>query len=53
MNMLDTRPVTAIIKHLISTGAAERALLAAVARRFPELSPAAELSEVLHVARRH
>ena len=44
------------------TGAAERALLAAVARRFPELSPAAELSEALqeateaaerHVARRH
>jgi hypothetical protein len=44
--MLDTTPVTATIKHLISTGTSERELLAAVAKRFPELS-LAELSEAL------
>jgi hypothetical protein len=47
--MLDTTPVTATIKHLISTGTTEQALLAAVARRFPDLSPA-ELSQALQVA---
>jgi hypothetical protein len=47
--MLDTTPVTATLKHLISTGATEQALLAAVERRFPDLSPA-ELSSALQVA---
>jgi hypothetical protein len=47
--MLDTTPVTTAIAHLISTGATEKALLAAVARRFPELTPA-ELSAAPQVA---
>jgi hypothetical protein len=38
--MLDATPVTAAIAKLISTGASEQALLAAVARLFPDLSPA-------------
>ena len=36
--MLDTTPVTKAITRLISTGTTEEAVLAAVARRFPELS---------------
>jgi uncharacterized protein (DUF433 family) len=47
--MLDTTPVTATIKRLIATGTTEQALLAAVARSFPDLSPA-ELSQALQVA---
>jgi hypothetical protein len=47
--MLDTNPVTATIKHLISTGTTEQALLAAVERRFPDLSPY-ELRRALRVA---
>jgi hypothetical protein len=59
--MTDAQPVTATIKHLISTGTTEQALLTAVAVRFPELTPA-ELSEAIQagaeqaerqVARRH
>jgi hypothetical protein len=37
--MLDTTPVTTAIAKLITAGTTERQLLAAVARRFPELSP--------------
>jgi hypothetical protein len=44
--MLDT---TTAITRLISTGATEEALLAAVAHLFPNLSPA-ELSAALQVA---
>jgi hypothetical protein len=40
LTMLDTTPVTATIKRLIATGTTEQALLAAVARSFPDLSPA-------------
>jgi hypothetical protein len=47
--MLDTTPITTAITRLISTGTSERALLIAVARLFPELSPA-ELSQALQVA---
>ena len=36
--MPDTSEPTASIRHLISTGATERDLLAAVARKFPELT---------------
>ena len=36
--MLDTTPVTTAITRLISTGTTEQALLAAVARKFPELT---------------
>jgi hypothetical protein len=36
--ILDTTPVTTAITRLISTGTTEEAVLAAVARRFPELS---------------
>jgi len=36
--MLDTTPITDTIRHLISTGTTERDLLAAVARKFPELT---------------
>ena len=36
--MLDTTPITDTIRHLISTGTTERELLAAVARKFPELT---------------
>ena len=38
--MLDTTPVTTAITKLITAGIAERELLAAVARRFPELTHA-------------
>jgi len=48
--MLDTTPVTTAITHLIRTGTAEEALLAAVAHLFPNPSPA-ELSQALQVAR--
>jgi hypothetical protein len=37
--MLDTSPVTTAITRLISTGATEQALLAAVAHLFPNLNP--------------
>ena len=47
--MPDTSEATATIRHLISTGITEQALLAAVARRFPELTPA-ELSAALQEA---
>jgi hypothetical protein len=47
--MVDTTPITAAITRLISTGTTEQALLAAVARLFPDLSPA-ELSLALQVA---
>ena len=47
--MLDTTPVTIAITRLISTGTTEQVLLAAVARLFPNLSPA-ELSQALQVA---
>jgi hypothetical protein len=48
--MLDTiTPVTATIRHLISTGTTEQELLAAVVRKFPDISPR-ELSEALQVA---
>jgi hypothetical protein len=36
--MLDTTPITTEITRLITTGTTEQALLAAVARRFPELT---------------
>ena len=36
--MLDTTPVATAITRLISTGTTERDLLAAVARKFPELT---------------
>jgi hypothetical protein len=45
LTMLDTTPITTEIARLISTGATEQALLAAVAHLFPNLSPA-ELSAV-------
>jgi hypothetical protein len=47
--MLDTTPVTTAIAAMIRTGAAEPQILAAVVRRFPDLSPA-ELSQALQVA---
>jgi alkylhydroperoxidase/carboxymuconolactone decarboxylase family protein YurZ len=47
--MLDTTPITIEITRLISTGTTEQVLLAAVARLFPELTPA-ELSQALQVA---
>jgi hypothetical protein len=47
--VIDTTPITAEITRLISTGTTEQALLAALARRFPELT-SAELSEALQVA---
>jgi hypothetical protein len=47
--MLDTTPITTAITRLISTGTTEQALLVAVARLFPELTPA-ELSQALQVA---
>jgi hypothetical protein len=47
--MLDTTPITTAITRLISTGTTEAAVLAAVARRFPELSWR-ELSTALQVA---
>jgi hypothetical protein len=47
--MIDTTPITTAITRLISTGTTEQALLATVARTFPELTTA-ELSEALQVA---
>jgi hypothetical protein len=47
--MLNITPITIEITRLISTGTTEQALLAAVARAFPELTPA-ELSQALQVA---
>jgi hypothetical protein len=47
--MTDTTPVTSAITHLISTGTTEQALLAAVARLFPNLTKA-ELSAALQDA---
>jgi uncharacterized protein (DUF433 family) len=47
--MNDTTPVTTAIATMIRSGAAEPQILAAVARRFPDLSPA-ELSQALQVA---
>ena len=47
--MTDTTPITTAITRLITTGTTEQALLTAVARAFPELSPA-ELSQALQVA---
>ena len=47
--MLDTTPVTTAITSLISTGTTEQAVLAEVARRFPELTWR-ELSTALQVA---
>jgi uncharacterized protein (DUF433 family) len=47
--MPDTTPVTNTITRLIAAGVAERELLAAVARRFPELT-SAELSAALQEA---
>jgi len=47
--MLNITPITIEITRLISTGTAEQALLVAVARAFPELTPA-ELSQALQVA---
>jgi hypothetical protein len=49
ITMLDTTPVTTAITRLISTGTTEQALLAAVTRLFPNLSPA-ESSQALQVA---
>lgn len=49
LTMLDTTPIATAITRLISTGTTEQALLAAVARAFPELTPA-ELSQALQVA---
>jgi hypothetical protein len=43
---IDTTPVATTIRHLISEGATEQALLAVVAQAFPGLTPA-ELSEAL------
>ena len=48
--MLNITPITIEITRLISTGTAEQALLVAVARAFPELTPA-ELSQALQVAK--
>ena len=47
--MIDTSPITAQISRLIATGTTEQALLAAVARLFPAISPA-ELSAALQEA---
>jgi hypothetical protein len=47
--MLDTTPITIEITKLITSGTTEQALLVAVARLFPELTPA-ELSQALQVA---
>jgi hypothetical protein len=49
LTVLDTTPVTAQITKLIATGTTEQALLAAVARLFPNLSTA-ELSAALQDA---
>ena len=47
--MRDTTPITTAITRLITTGTTEAAVLAAVARRFPELTWR-ELSTALQVA---
>jgi hypothetical protein len=47
--MLDTTPITTAITSLISIGTTEQAILAAVARLFPDLTTA-ELSQALQVA---
>ena len=47
--MLDTTRVTTAIAKLITSGTTEQALLAAVARRFHDLTTA-ELSQALQVA---
>jgi hypothetical protein len=47
--VLDTTQVAIEIRHLITAGSTEQQLLAAVARRFPELT-SAELSQALQVA---
>jgi len=47
--MPDTSQATATIRHLISTGTAVQALLAAVAQLFPDLTTA-ELSQALRDA---
>jgi len=47
--MLNITPITIEITRLISTGTTEQALLVAVARAFPELTPA-EISQALQVA---
>jgi len=47
--MTDTTPATTAIAAMIVAGTTEQALLAAVARQFPELS-AAELSQALQCA---
>jgi uncharacterized protein (DUF433 family) len=47
--MTGNSPVTIEIAKLITAGVAEQELLAAVARSFPELTPA-ELSQALQVA---
>ena len=47
--MLDTTPITTAITRLIAAGTTEAAVLAAVARRFPELTWR-ELSTALQVA---
>jgi hypothetical protein len=53
--MLDVAPIAATIRHLITAGTTEQQLLAAVARRFPELSPrdfVAALQDALEEAQR-
>jgi uncharacterized protein (DUF433 family) len=45
----DIAPTAAVIVPMITAGTTEQALLAAVARRFPELTPA-ELSAALQEA---
>jgi hypothetical protein len=47
--MLDTTPITTAITKLITTGTTEQALLVAVVRLFPELTPV-ELSQALQDA---
>jgi hypothetical protein len=47
--MLDTTPITTAIAKLITTGTTEQALLVAVVRLFPEMTPV-ELSQALQVA---
>jgi len=47
--MFDTTPITIAITRMITAGTAEQALLAAVARQFPELTPA-ELSAAIQMA---
>ena len=49
LSMFDTTPITTAMTRMISTGTTETALLAAVARWFPELTPA-ELPATLQEA---